>query len=118
MRGNLLVTTIAVQGASSVEFTRHLMREILGSPEMAGQMGKDNAIVLGPRPREHIDSAWTLPGWDDVPDKFAVLSFEGGAQLSAPGTSLSRGNGTDSPSPSGQVNRLVKGVSVHTDGGR
>jgi len=38
--------------------------------------------------------------------------------LFALGTSLSLGISPDSPSPSGQVNRVVKRVTVHPYGGR
>ena len=81
-------------------------------------MGEENVIVLGSRPSERIDSAWTLPGLDDAPDVLVGLPFVLVAQLFALGTSLSLGLTPDSPSPSGQVNRVVKGVTVHPYGGR
>ena len=86
--------------------------------ELTRQMGKENVIVLGSRPSERIASAWTLAGLDDVPDILAALPFVLVAQLFAVGTSLSLGLIPDSPSPSGQVNRVVKGVTVHPFSGR
>ena len=47
-----------------------------------------------------------------------ALPFVLVAQLLALGTSLSLGLTPDSPSPSGQVNRVVKGVTVHPYDGR
>jgi len=70
------------------------------------------------RSSERIDSAWTLPGLEGVPHHVAVLTFVVVAQLFALGTSLSLGISPDSPSPSGQVNRVVKRVTVHPYGGR
>jgi tagatose-6-phosphate ketose/aldose isomerase len=81
-------------------------------------MCEENVIVRGSGPHERIDSAWALPGSEDVPPVFAVLTFVVVAQLFGIGTSLSLGSSPDSPSPSGQVNRVVERVTVHPYGGR
>lgn len=101
---------------SNDPYTRQYDEDI--AIELGSQMGKKNVIVLGSRPSERIDSAWTLPGLEDVPDVLVALPFVLVAQLFALGTSLSLGLTPDSPFPSGQVNRVVKGVTVHPFDGR
>ena len=108
--------SLAIVYLSTDSYTRQYDEDI--AVELGHQMGEENVIVLGSRPSERIDSAWTLPGLDDAPDVLVGLPFVLVAQLFALGTSLSLGLTPDSPSPSGQVNRVVKGVTVHPYGGR
>ncbi len=109
-------SSLVIVYLSTDPYTRQYDEDI--AIELAHQMGKENVIVLGSRPSERIDSAWTLPGLDDAPDVLVGLPFVFVAQLFALDTSLSLGLTPDSPSPSGQVNRVVKGVTVHPYGGR
>jgi len=108
--------SLAIIYLSTDPYTRQYDEDI--AVELGHQLGDENVIVLGSRPSERIDSAWTLSGLEDAPDVLLSLPFVLVAQLFALGTSMSLGLTPDSPSPSGQVNRVVKGVTVHPYGGR
>lgn len=108
--------SLAIVYLSTDSYTRQYDEDI--AVELGQQMGKENVIILGSRPSDRIDSVWTLPGLDDAPDVLVSLPFVLVAQLFAVGTSMALGLTPDSPSPSGQVNRVVKGVTVHPYGRR
>ncbi len=108
--------SLAIVYLSTDPYTRQYDEDI--AVELGDQMGKENVIVLGSRPSERLDSVWTLPGVEDAPDVLVALPFVLVAQLFALGASLALGLTPDTPSPSGQVNRVVKGVTVHPFDGR
>ncbi|MCR6491983.1 SIS domain-containing protein [Cellulomonas sp. P24] len=108
--------SLAIVYLSTDPYTRQYDEDI--AVELGDQMGKENVIVLGSRPSERLDSVWTLPGVEDAPDVLVALPFVLVAQLFALGASLALGLTPDTPSPSGQVNRVVKGVTVHPYDGR
>ena len=108
--------SLAIVYLSTDPYTRQYDEDI--AVELGHQMGEENVVVLGSRPSERLDSVWTLPGLDDAPDVIAALPYVLVAQLFALGTSLSLGLTPDTPSPSGQVNRVVQGVTVHPYDGR
>ncbi|MBM9503110.1 SIS domain-containing protein [Actinacidiphila acididurans] len=60
------------------------------------------------------DGAWLLPGLDGVEDVALALSAVVYAQLIALRASLARGMRPDNPFPSGEVNRVVQGVILHS----
>ena len=108
--------SFAIVYLSNDPYTRQYDEDI--AVELRQQMGDENVIVVGAKGSERLGSVWTVPGLEDVPEVLAALPFALVAQLFALGTSLSLGLTPDSPSPSGQVNRVVKGVTVHTYDGR
>ncbi|MCL2464799.1 MAG: SIS domain-containing protein, partial [Micrococcales bacterium] len=80
--------------------------------ELRQQMGDERVVVVGASAGGPL-SSWPVPGVADLPDVLAALPFVLVAQLFALGTSLVLGLTPDTPFPSGQVNRVVKGVTVH-----
>ncbi|MFG2949819.1 SIS domain-containing protein [Streptomyces adustus] len=59
------------------------------------------------------DGTWLLPGLADVDDTVLALPAVLCAQLVALHASLHQGIRPDNPFPSGEVNRVVQGVTVH-----
>ncbi|MFI9081933.1 SIS domain-containing protein [Streptomyces sioyaensis] len=59
------------------------------------------------------DDTWLLPGLADADDVILALPAAVTAQLIALRSSLARGIRPDNPFPSGKVNRVVQGVTVH-----
>jgi tagatose-6-phosphate ketose/aldose isomerase len=59
------------------------------------------------------DGTWLLPGLGGADDAVLALPAVITAQLIALRSSLARGIRPDNPFPSGEVNRVVQGVSVH-----
>ena len=108
--------SLAIVYLSSDPYTRQYDEDI--AVELRQQMGDENVIVVGAKSSGRLDPVWTVPGLDDALDVLVALPFVLVAQLLALGTSLSLGLTPDSPSPSGQVNRVVKGVTVHPYDGR
>jgi tagatose-6-phosphate ketose/aldose isomerase len=108
--------SLAIVYLSNNPYTRRYDEDI--AVELREQMGEGNVIVVGAKPSTRLGSAWTVPGLDDASDILVSLPFVLVAQLFALGTSLSLGLTPDTPSPSGQVNRVVKGVTVHPYEGR
>ena len=110
--------TLAIVYLSNDPYARLYDEDI--AVELVEQMGSENVIVVGASSSERIGAAqaWTVAGLADDPDALAALAFVVVAQLLALNASLRLGITPDSPSPSGQVNRVVQGVTVHPfDGG-
>ncbi|MFD7933602.1 SIS domain-containing protein [Streptomyces sp. NPDC059755] len=59
------------------------------------------------------DGTWLLPGLAGADDTTLALSAVVIAQLIALRSSMARGIRSDNPFPSGEVNRVVRGVTVH-----
>jgi tagatose-6-phosphate ketose/aldose isomerase len=59
-------------------------------------------------------SSWVLPDAADLPDAALALPAVLCAQLLALHSSLALGLSVDNPFPSGEVNRVVQGVRIHT----
>jgi len=74
--------------------------------ELRAQMGDENVVVIG-------SGEWAMPGVAGLSDVLVALPFVLIAQMYALGTSLALGMTPDAPSPSGEVNRVVQGVTVH-----
>lgn len=108
--------SLAIVYLSNDPYTRRYDEDI--AAELRQQMSDDNVLVVDARPSSHLGNEWTVPGLEDAPDALVALPFLVVAQLFALDTSLALGLTPDSPSPSGQVNRVVKGVTVHPYVGR
>jgi tagatose-6-phosphate ketose/aldose isomerase len=108
--------SLAIVYVSGDPYTRQYDEDI--AAELRAQMGDENVVVVAARPSGRLDTAWRVPGIDDAPDVLVALPYVLVAQLFALGVSLSLGLTPDSPSASGQVNRVVKGVTVHPYDGR
>jgi tagatose-6-phosphate ketose/aldose isomerase len=108
--------SLAIVYVSSDPYTRQYDEDI--AAELRAQMGDENVVVVAAKPSGRLDPVWRVPAMDDAPDVLVALPYVLVAQLFALGTSLSLGLTPDSPSASGQVNRVVKGVTVHPYDGR
>ncbi len=105
--------TLTIVYLSSDPYTRQYDEDI--AEELQQMLGTDGVVVVGARPSERLASGnvWTIPGVADVPDVLVSLPFVLVAQMLALQTSLAHGMTPDNPFPSGEVNRVVKGVTVH-----
>jgi len=101
--------TIAVTYISNDPYTRRYDEDI--AEELRRALGPDHVVVVG----AHGDGATTLPvpGIEDAPDALAAIVFVIVAQLFALRSSLALGRTPDNPFPDGEVNRVVRGVTVH-----
>jgi len=80
-------------------------------------VGDDGLFASTPPPgAEALDlqGACVVPGLNDADDMDLALPFIVCAQLYAFHRSLRVGNSPDNPSKSGTVNRVVRGVTIHT----
>ena len=109
-------STLALVYLSNYPYTRQYDEDI--AAELRQQMSDEHVLVVDARPSARVGHDWTVPGLEDAPDVLVALPFLLVAQLFALDTSLALGLTPDSPSPSGQVNRVVKGVTVHPYDGR
>ncbi|WP_291755430.1 SIS domain-containing protein [Cellulomonas sp. 73-92] len=108
--------SLAIVYLSNDPYTRQYDEDI--AAELRQQMSDEHVLVVDARPGAGVGREWTVPGLEDAPDVLVALPFLLVAQLFALDTSLALGLTPDSPSPSGQVNRVVKGVTVHPYDGR
>ncbi|WP_291757369.1 SIS domain-containing protein [Cellulomonas sp. 73-145] len=108
--------SLAVVYLSNDPYTRQYDEDI--ALELRQQMSDENVVVLRAASSERVGEAWAVPGLDDAPDVLVALPYVLVAQMFALDSSLALGLVPDSPSPSGQVNRVVKGVTVHPYDGR
>ncbi len=108
--------SLAIVYLSNDPYTRQYDEDIVA--ELRQQMSDENVLVVDARPSALVGHEWTVPGLEDAPDVLVALPFLLVAQLFALDTSLALGLTPDSPSPSGQVNRVVQGVTVHPYDGR
>ncbi|HEY3437728.1 MAG TPA: SIS domain-containing protein [Actinotalea sp.] len=105
--------TLAIVYLSNDPYVRLYDEDIV--VELRAQMGNENVVVVGASPSELLepDGPWAVPDLSNDPDALAGLVFVLVAQLLAMSASLGLGLTPDTPSPDGQVNRVVKGVTVH-----
>ncbi|CAL8977998.1 Putative D-galactosamine-6-phosphate deaminase AgaS [Cellulomonas sp. T2.31MG-18] len=108
--------SLAVVYLSNDPYTRQYDEDI--AIELRQQMSPENVVVLQAAPSDRVTDTWTVPALDEAPDVLVALPYVLVAQLFALDSSLALGLVPDSPSPSGQVNRVVKGVTVHPYDGR
>ena len=102
--------TLTVVLTSGDEHTRRYDADI--ATEL--RAGSGTTLVLGTRPDGTSDElSWCLPGLAGVPDVGIALVYLVAAQLYAVQVSLRLGITPDDPSPSGTVNRVVQGVTIH-----
>lgn len=82
--------------------------------ELRTQLGEDAVTVLGTEPiPAHLGPAVVLPGLEGLDDAMVALSYLVFAQYLALFTSLEYRKTPDNPFPSGEVSRVVKGVTIH-----
>ena len=94
------------------EYTRQYDLDILNEIDGDGIAAKTIAVQQdGATSFEH--TAFTFAGRDALPEGYLALPFVMVAQVISLLNSVRVGNTPDTPSPSGTVNRVVKGVTIH-----
>jgi tagatose-6-phosphate ketose/aldose isomerase len=104
--------TLVVVFVSTDPYTRRYDLDIIA--EIRAQLGRDAVTVLSTQPiPESYGPAIVLPGLDGLDDPRVALSYLVFAQYLALFTSLEYGKTPDNPFPSGEVSRVVRGVTIH-----
>jgi tagatose-6-phosphate ketose/aldose isomerase len=104
--------TLVVVYVSTDSYTRRYDLDIIA--EIRAQLGQDAVTVLStePIPTTH-GRAVVLPGLDGLDDALVALPYLVFAQYLALFTSLEYAKTPDNPFPSGEVSRVVKGVTIY-----
>ncbi|OBC17131.1 tagatose-6-phosphate ketose isomerase [Mycobacterium sp. 852013-50091_SCH5140682] len=104
--------TLVVVYVSNDPYTRRYDLDIVA--ELRAQLGQDAVRVLScePIPQE-LGTATVLPGLAHLDDEQAALPYLVFAQYLALFTALEHGKTPDNPFPSGEVSRVVQGVTIH-----
>lgn len=104
--------TLAVVYVSGDPYTRRYDLDIIA--EIRAQLGPDSVAVISTQPiPEALGHAVVLPGLDGLDDSSVALAYLVFAQFLALFTSLEYGKTPDNPFPSGEVSRVVKGVTIY-----
>lgn len=94
------------------EYTRQYDLDILN--EINGDQIAAKTIAIQQDGATKFDgTAFTFAGFDALPEGYLALPFVMVAQVISLLNSVRVGNTPDTPSPSGTVNRVVKGVTIH-----
>jgi tagatose-6-phosphate ketose/aldose isomerase len=104
--------TLVVVYVSTDPYTRRYDLDIIA--EIRGQLGQDAVAVLSTEamPETH-GPAVVLPDLDGFDDALVALPYLVFAQYLALFTALEHGKTPDNPFPSGEVNRVVQGVTIY-----
>jgi tagatose-6-phosphate ketose/aldose isomerase len=104
--------TAVVVYVSNNPYTRRYDLDIVA--ELRAALPPGGVIAIAARPDGLAqDDTWIVPAPEGVDDAAFALPAVLCAQLIALRASLSRGIRPDNPFPSGEVNRVVQGVTVH-----
>ncbi len=104
--------TLVVVYAATDPYTHRYDLDIIA--EIRAQLGDDAVAVIstGPLPEEYGEAV-VLPGIDGLDDALVALAYVVFAQYLALFTALEHGKTPDNPFPSGEVSRVVRGVTIH-----
>lgn len=104
--------TLVTVYVSTDPYTRRYDLDIIA--EIRTQLGQDAVVVISaePIPESH-GPAIILPGLDGLDDALVALPYLTFAQYLALFTALEHGKTPDNPFPSGEVNRVVQGVTIY-----
>lgn len=104
--------TLVVVYVSSDPYTRHYDIDILA--ELRDTTGRHEVVAVAADGIgiEGVES-WIVPGVPTLPDELLALPYVVFAQQVALWQSQRLGITTDNPFPSGDVNRVVQGVTIH-----
>jgi tagatose-6-phosphate ketose/aldose isomerase len=109
-------TLVAVY-VSTDPYTRRYDLDIIA--EIRAQLGQDAVTVISTEPiPAALGPAVVLPGLEGLDDAEVALAYLVFAQYLALFTSLEYGKTPDNPFPSGEVSRVVHGVTIYPMGGR
>lgn len=104
--------TLVVVYAATDPYTHRYDLDIIA--EIRAQLGDDAVAVIStvPLPEEYGDAV-VLPGLDGLDDALVALAYVVFAQYLALFTALEHGKTPDNPFPSGEVSRVVRGVTIY-----
>jgi tagatose-6-phosphate ketose/aldose isomerase len=104
--------TLAVVYLSTDPYTRRYDLDIIA--ELRGQLGPDAVRVISTEPvPDDLGPSVVLPGLAGLPDALVALPYLVFGQYLALFTSLDYGKTPDNPFPSGEVSRVVRGVTIY-----
>lgn len=105
--------TLVVVYLSNDAHTRRYDLDMLA--ELRAAQGDRNVIGITAAARDlpDDDTTWQLPGVSDLSDAAFAMPAVLCAQMLGLHASLAAGHTPDNPFPSGQVNRVVQGVTLH-----
>jgi tagatose-6-phosphate ketose/aldose isomerase len=103
--------TLVVVFLSNDPYTRRYDEDIV--TELCQSIGQRHVLVVAARDTDAVPVGLRVTGLDDAGDATLALPFVVVAQLLALRSSLVRGVTPDNPFPDGEVNRVVRGVTVH-----
>ena len=105
--------TLVVVLRSTDPYTRQYDDDI--AAELIRELDPEKVVVLSarPLPAELAGSGREVPGLDGLDDVQVAVVYAVFVQLFALRSSVARGLTPDNPFPSGEVNRVVRGVVVH-----
>lgn len=107
--------TLVVVFVSTDPYTRRYDLDIIA--EIRAQLGQDAVTVLSTEPiPDALGPAVVLPGLTGADDAVVAVAYLVFAQYLALFTSLELGKTPDNPFPSGEVSRVVKGVTIYPVG--
>jgi len=108
--------TLVVVYVSTDPYTRRYDLDIIA--EIRGQLGEDAVTVISTEPiPAELGPAVVIPGLEGIDDALVALVYLVYAQYLALFTSLECAKTPDNPFPSGQVSRVVQGVTIYPMGG-
>ncbi|MBI3212207.1 MAG: SIS domain-containing protein [Mycobacterium sp.] len=109
--------TVVVVFVSTDAYTRRYDLDIVA--EIRAQLGTDAVTVISTEPiARELGPAVVLPGLTGIDDALVALPYLVYAQFIALFTSLGYGKTPDNPFPSGEVSRVVRGVTIYPMAGR
>jgi tagatose-6-phosphate ketose/aldose isomerase len=108
--------TLVVVYVSTDPYTRRYDLDIIA--EIRSQLGEDAVTVISTEPiPAELGPAVVIPGLDGIDDALVALVYLVYAQYLALFTSLECAKTPDNPFPSGEVSRVVQGVTIYPMGG-
>ena len=110
--------TLVMMFVSNDPYTRQYDLDLLEELRTDGEVGRVIAITAQTCPRVTAGDHMLVDGLTDTNDALLLFPYILFAQVYAFYHALRLGNAPDSPSASGTVNRVVKGVTIHDHGGR
>ncbi|TNE67568.1 MAG: SIS domain-containing protein [Alphaproteobacteria bacterium] len=105
--------TLVMMFVSSDPYTRQYDLDLLDELRADGEVGRVIAISARACARVTAGDHMLVEGADDMKDALLLFPYILFAQVYAFYHALRLGNAPDSPSASGTVNRVVKGVTIH-----
>jgi tagatose-6-phosphate ketose/aldose isomerase len=110
--------TLVMMFVSNDPYTRQYDLDLLDELRADGEVGRVIAIAAKACPRVTAGDYMLVDGLADTSDTLLLFPYILFAQVYAFYHALRIGNAPDSPSASGTVNRVVKGVTIHDHGVR